>query len=571
LKNSIKNLKVGTKLCVSFLVVMMLIVAIGLMAITTIKRVNSRSDKMYNSNLKKVYYLTKTEQDLTEIRADLLKLVYQKRASEIPPAKSQITKDENEIKIFIKKYDALPQSENDKQSWERIRKTEASYMSIASKVVESAANNDYSEAVKLNGLNSENRRKIFIEVDKLVNSNFNESKNDNQSNLVICLNFIKLLIAVIILGLMMSILLSIILTKDIKGCLKKINYVAEKMSNYDFSFVLKVDRKDEFGDTSNFLMKAQENVKHVISTIMSNSHELSASSEELSATVEELNSKFDSVLEETRNIADQIEKTSASSQELMAAIEEVNSNINELSNKMVDQSNNSNESKEKAVEIKNKGKESLQRVDNVYKNKKTEILKSIKAGKVVTEIKQMAEAISNISEQTNLLALNAAIEAARAGKSGKGFAVVAEEVRKLSDGVGLSVDSIRKTIDKVQKAFENLSNSANDVMVFVDEDIKMELQSFERVGERYYHDSDFVSSTSNKISSMAKTIDSTMNDLSNAVQEVSFTAQSVSENTCNIKGEIEESSEGLNQIAVTSQNQAELALKLNELVKKFKI
>lgn len=73
-------------------------------------------------------------------------------------------------------------------------------------------------------------------------------------------------------------------------------------------------------------------------------------------------------------------------------------------------------------------------------------------GRKSQQIGAVLEIVSELAEQTNILAINATIEAAGAGEAGKRFAVVAEEIRKLSDRVGVSAKEIRGLIEDVRSA-----------------------------------------------------------------------------------------------------------------------
>ena len=85
------------------------------------------------------------------------------------------------------------------------------------------------------------------------------------------------------------------------------------------------------------------------------------------------------------------------------------------------------------------------------------------------KIGQVVNLIAEIARQTNLLALNATIEAARAGDAGKGFAVVASEVKSLANQTAQATGEIGAQITELRQATNEAVTAIRDIVVTIRE------------------------------------------------------------------------------------------------------
>ena len=570
----LKNVRVRIKLIGAFLIVAVLIGIVGGVGIISLKNVGENAKRMYEQNLMNVYELTDMKQNLTQIKSnisDLLNSKDEKEASIKTKLEQEIQDNKDENDKYVTELQKSIDGDDEKKIFEEFNNQLIQYRTLRENVVKlidagnyTGASQQYIEIPKVTD-------ELFKNLDQLIELNLKESSEANDNIVAIYLKSTTIMTTLSIIGLILAIGIGLILSRDINTPLQVINLFGEKLANYDLSHEFKVTRGDEFGKVGASLFKAQDNIKELVKTIIENSQSMSVSSEELSATVQEISSKAISVDEAINNIASNMQDASAGTEEISASMQEVDSSINVLSQKAMDGSSNANSAKKRAVEVKNNSQKALNQAKKISDEKQQRMTNVIEEGKVVGNIKVMADTIADIAEQTNLLALNAAIEAARAGEMGKGFAVVAEEVRTLAEQSADAVKNIQETIIKVQNAFKNSIDTGSDILGFINGDVNAQFEAYEKTGNQYYDDSDFVTNMSEEIAAMSEEITATVGQVSEGIQNMAQATQKSSEHADVIKESMNETTQGLEQVALTAQSQAELAQKLNEIVQKFKI
>lgn len=273
----------------------------------------------------------------------------------------------------------------------------------------------------------------------------------------------------------------------------------------------------------------------------------------------------------TKEIYSGTENLSTTTEEVNASIEEITSNTTELSIKAKDGDLASKEIQERAAKIKEQGLRTIDMSKKIYKEKQSNIIKAIEKGKIVEEVKVMADSITNIASQTNLLALNAAIESARAGEMGRGFAVVAEEIRKLAKQSTGNVSNIQNVIVQVNEAFNNLSNNTQDILTFIDNNANPDYELFLETALKCEKDAVFIKAMSEEIAKSTNEILFTIQQASFAVENISETAQLSASNSDGILNSVNDTTMAIKEILISSQKQFGLSDELNTLVNKFKI
>ncbi|WP_410935579.1 methyl-accepting chemotaxis protein [Pseudomonas sp. W5-01] len=277
--------------------------------------------------------------------------------------------------------------------------------------------------------------------------------------------------------------------------------------------------------------------------------EISGAADQLSTASVEMTSITENADRTLQRQNSEIEQAATAVTEMSAAVEEVARNANSTSEAAQSSSTSAEEGNRRVVNTVTAMTNLADLVDNSVVQVKA-------LASQADDITKVLSVIRAIAEQTNLLALNAAIEAARAGEQGRGFAVVADEVRALAHRTQLSTQEIEQMITKVQSG----SAAAVESMDKSRQEVHSTLTSAKDAG-----------SSLRLITDAVLEINERNMQIATASEQQAHVARDVDRNLVSIRDLAMQSTEGARQTLEASSELSTLAVRLNDMVGKFRL
>jgi len=354
----------------------------------------------------------------------------------------------------------------------------------------------------------------------------------------------------------LSLVVAMLLTRSITGPVNKAAVLAATMAKGDFTTQLAVKQQDEIGLMIKSLNTMANQVGSIIREIISGINKLSSSSTDLAAVSKQLSSAARDTADRSGTVAAAAEEMSVNIQSVSAAMEQSSSNVNMVASSSEEMTVTVNEIAQSAEKARSISEEAV-------KQSRLTSEKMAALGDSAQKIGRVTETITEISEQTNLLALNATIEAARAGDAGKGFAVVANEIKELARQTAAATVDIKNQINEMQ---DTTSTTVEDI-----EKISAVIVEINHVISGIATAIEEQSTVSNEIADNISQASQGIAEVNENVAQSTVVVSDITRDIAGINQQSNQVGEGSRQVQLSAHNLAELAVQLDNLVKKFKV
>lgn len=419
------QLKLASKLVITFTIVALIGVLIGVVGLSRAMMLGNMLDSTYNDNLVPVAMFGESKFQLDEHYRRLYVAMLEPDAGERANQIQRMLDTERKVTAAVEADKQTVTTAHERDLLAQFDSAWPVYLTSAHKVAQMLRDNKKDDAFTV--IRSETRPqydKVAGVITGLNDENQKNAKDAHERAGGVVHEVTVLLIIIMLIGFIVAIALGLlvtrIITRQVGGEPDTAVDALRRLAEGDLAVRIHLRQ----GDESSMLFSLQQTISR-LAGIMTDLHQ---SADSLASLSEEVAASAQSLSQTASEQAASIEETSASLEELTSTVSQ-NSENARVTEGIARQSSSHATEGGKAVR------------DTVS---------------AMREIAKKISIVDDIAYQTNLLALNAAIEAARAGEHGKGFAVVAAEVRKLAERSQVAAQEISElagnSVDKAEQA-----------------------------------------------------------------------------------------------------------------------
>lgn len=625
------RMKIGTKLMSSFLFVLLITAAIGILGLREQSMLNSDGLEISQVRMENSRIIGKLNGAIADYRIYLIAYVFadfRNDQAAMAAYEPKVTENGKVCEEELSNLAAKATSDTDKELINQMKTAWTELENIDKQVLDLVKSGKKAEAVAL--LHGESRAK-YDQADIFLTKYTEDNEKDTDAiiadNQASYQSGRNISIGLIVFGVVSGLGLALSISRSITQSVQKVAEAAIRMGDGDLTLQkLDIRSKDEIGDMGKAFNQMLDNLRTLITQAGSSTQQVAATSEELTATSEENSAAAQQIAkavdelaggaaEQTRivsqavgvveQLGQSISSIASGAQEQAASMTVTSEKTNSVVKRIQDvaaRSGQIDQATEQNYLAAKKGELAVQRsiegLNSIQSAVSDTAEKISELGKQSQQIGEIVEVIDDIAEQTNLLALNAAIEAARAGEQGKGFAVVADEVRKLAERSGKATKEIAALIASIQsgtgKAVNSMALGTQEVdrgvsvvneagealgaILRVVEKVRTEVGAVVQAVDQIANDIDEVSKATETVAAISEQNTAATQEMAAGSDEVSASianiaaiAQESAAATEEVSASTEEMNASTEQIAASAQALSMMAQQLQEVISRFKV
>ncbi|MFC5476064.1 methyl-accepting chemotaxis protein [Paraherbaspirillum soli] len=414
------NLKIATKLLLSFALISTLTVVLGVISIMQLSQVNATATEINTNWLPSIRTILVLKGGLARLRNIEMQHIMSNDAADMDNTAKSIADAQADLQKNIALYGTLVSEPEEKAVYEQLKTQFASYLTVGGKIVALSRSFKKDEALKESrGESLALIIQLDNDVERLVQINSDGSVRASKKGEDIYAQARNWIMGLMVLMVLLGFGLAVWIARIVSTPLGFAVNVARRVAAGDLTADIEVRSSDETGQLMHALKDMNQSLLRIVGEVRSGTDTIATASGQIAAG--------------NLNLSSRTEQQASSLQETAASMEQLTSTVKQNA----DNASQANQLAVSASEVAIHGGSVVTQVVNT--------MGSINASS--KKIVDIIGVIDGIAFQTNILALNAAVEAARAGEQGRGFAVVAAEVRSLAQRSAAAAKEIKSLID----------------------------------------------------------------------------------------------------------------------------